>query len=152
MSHRKTNKLDCAPSKETKISQDIRKIWSVSSLSVWRNLPIERTAKTLIRLGGCPGWSESSLGTQSFSWFYHEAATKPTNWIVRPAKTKISQSIRQVWSVSSLGGCPGWSESSLGAQSFSWFYHEVAQMTTTWRLNLQNHFTDKQIRWVANDN
>ena len=24
-------------------------------------LPIERTAKTLIRLGGCPGWSESSL-------------------------------------------------------------------------------------------
>ena len=24
--------------------------------------PIERTAKTLIRLGGCPGWSESSLG------------------------------------------------------------------------------------------
>ena len=27
-------------------------------------LPIERTAKTLIRLGGCPGWSESSLGTK----------------------------------------------------------------------------------------
>ena len=27
-------------------------------------LPIDRTAKTLIRLGGCPGWSESSLGTK----------------------------------------------------------------------------------------
>ena len=27
-------------------------------------LPIERTAKTLIRLGGCPGWSESSLGAK----------------------------------------------------------------------------------------
>ena len=26
-------------------------------------LPNERTAKTLIRLGGCPGWSESSLGS-----------------------------------------------------------------------------------------
>ena len=26
--------------------------------------PIERTANTLIRLGGCPGWSESSL----FAW------------------------------------------------------------------------------------
>ena len=25
-------------------------------------LPTERTTKTLIRLGGCPGWSESSLG------------------------------------------------------------------------------------------
>ena len=27
-------------------------------------LPIERTVKTLIRLGGCTGWSESSLGTK----------------------------------------------------------------------------------------
>ena len=27
-------------------------------------LPTERTAKTLIRLDGCPGWSESSLGTK----------------------------------------------------------------------------------------
>ena len=47
-------------------------------------LPIERTAKTLIslgipqrrliRLGGCPGWSESSLGTHTFSWFWHVVA------------------------------------------------------------------------------
>ena len=29
-------------------------------------LPAERTAKTLIRLGGCPEWSESSLGAHSF--------------------------------------------------------------------------------------
>ena len=29
------------------------------------------TAKTLIRLGGCPGWSESSLGAQSLCWFCH---------------------------------------------------------------------------------
>ena len=28
-----------------------------------------QTAKTLIRLGGCPGWSESSLGAHSFCWF-----------------------------------------------------------------------------------
>ena len=33
-----------------------------------------RTAKTLIKLGGCPGWSESSLGAQSLCWFCHEAA------------------------------------------------------------------------------
>ena len=32
------------------------------------------TAKTLIRLGGCPGWSESSLGAHSFCWFCHIAA------------------------------------------------------------------------------
>ena len=33
-----------------------------------------RTAKTLIRLGGCPGWSESSLGAHSLCWFCHVAA------------------------------------------------------------------------------
>ena len=33
-----------------------------------------RTAKILIRLGGCPGWSESSLGAHSFCWFCHFAA------------------------------------------------------------------------------
>ena len=33
-----------------------------------------RTAKTLIRLGGCPGWSESSLCAHSFCWFCHVAA------------------------------------------------------------------------------
>ena len=33
-----------------------------------------RTAKTLIRLGGCPVWSESSLGAHSFAWFCHVTA------------------------------------------------------------------------------
>ena len=33
-----------------------------------------RTAKTLNRLGECPGWSQSSLGRQSYCWYYHEAA------------------------------------------------------------------------------
>ena len=32
--------------------------------SLVSSLPTERTAKTQIRLGGCPGWSESSLGAQ----------------------------------------------------------------------------------------
>ena len=33
-----------------------------------------RTAKTLSWLGGCPGWSESSLGAQTLCWFCHDAA------------------------------------------------------------------------------
>ena len=37
-------------------------------------VPIELTAKTLIRLGGCPGWFESSLGAHSVCWFCHIAA------------------------------------------------------------------------------
>ena len=32
-----------------------------------------QTAKTLTRLGRCPGWSESSLGAHSFCWFCHVA-------------------------------------------------------------------------------
>ena len=30
--------------------------------------------RILIRLGGCPGWSESLLGACSLCWFCHEAA------------------------------------------------------------------------------
>ena len=41
--------------------------------SLGPSLPIKRTAKILIRLGECPGWSKSSLGAQSFCWFYHIA-------------------------------------------------------------------------------
>ena len=33
-----------------------------------------RPAKTQIRLGGCPGWSEYLLGTQSLCWFCHVTA------------------------------------------------------------------------------
>ena len=33
-----------------------------------------RTAKTLIRQSGCPGWSETSLGAHSVCWFCHVAA------------------------------------------------------------------------------
>ena len=33
-----------------------------------------RTAKTLITLGRCPSWPESSLAAQSVCWFRHEAA------------------------------------------------------------------------------
>ena len=69
-----------------------------------------------------------------------------TEWHVHPAKTQINLGIGSVWSVFAvhsmgslgpklsscrlirLGWCPGWSESSLGAQSFCWFCHEAAQL------------------------
>ena len=86
---------------------------------------------------------------------YHKNAPrhdKTYNVAVRPAKTLISLGIRPVWSESSLCaqwvakgpsflhadsedsdqtgriGCPGWSESSLGAHSLCWFCHETAQI------------------------
>ena len=63
-------------------------------------LSIERTANTLIRLGGCPGWPESSLGAQSFCWFCHEAAQmnqvmrKPVLCHMRTTTMQISLRIR----------------------------------------------------------
>ena len=76
--------------------------------------------------------------------------TTPTKGHVRPAKTQVSLVIRPVWSESSLsawrklgslathwaqsedsdqlGGCLGWSESSLGAHVSMLVYHEAAQM------------------------
>ena len=37
-------------------------------------LPSERRVKTLFRLGGCLGWSESLLDAQSLCWFCHVVA------------------------------------------------------------------------------
>ena len=53
--------------------------------SLGPKLPTERRAKTLIRLGGRQGWSESSLGAQSLCWFCHEAAhlAPPSNRVTK---------------------------------------------------------------------
>ena len=42
--------------------------------SLGPKLPIKPAAKTMIRLGRCSGWSESSLGEHSFCWFCHVVA------------------------------------------------------------------------------
>ena len=73
----KTNKMSVRPAK-TQTSLGIRPVWPESSLSAWRNLGSLAThrvhSEILIRLSGCPGWSESSLGAQSLCWFCHVAA------------------------------------------------------------------------------
>ena len=76
------------------------------------------------------------LGTNSL-------ITGPGEWLsLRRFTSKLSWS----WSWSCgqrrlirLGGCPGWSESSLGAQPHCWFCHEVAQMVL--RQSLQNKYS-----------
>ena len=59
--------MACAPSKDSDQSgHRHEEAWALS-------YPLS-TQRRLIRLGGCTGWSESSLGAQSFCWFCHEAA------------------------------------------------------------------------------
>ena len=56
------------------------RIFAVRLTIAWvLSYPFERTAKTLIRLGICPGWSKSSLGATPFSWFCHEAESAICN-------------------------------------------------------------------------
>ena len=55
---------------KTQVSFGIRPVWSESLLCAqWVAIRTQAfsmlTAKTLIRLGGCPGWSESSVGAQA---------------------------------------------------------------------------------------
>ena len=57
--------------------------------------------------------------------------TKPTKWHVRPTKTQISLGISS----------PGWSESSLGAQSLCWFCREAAQVCLDWFNVAVNNFS-----------
>ena len=65
----KPTKWHVRPAK-TQISLGIRKSdQSLRCCSQWVAIKIRsfltRTAKTLVRLGGCPGWSESSLGAHA---------------------------------------------------------------------------------------
>ena len=82
-SHDKTNKMACAPSED---SDQPGHRPSLISLRCALNGLLRaqcffmRTAKTLNRLGGCPGWSESSLGAQPHYWFCHEA---PQLWFCK---------------------------------------------------------------------
>ena len=77
LEHDKTNKITCAPSEASDqpahwtclISLCCALYWYLRTQTFFR-----RTAKTLIRLGGCPGWSESLLGTHVISLFHHPPA------------------------------------------------------------------------------
>ena len=69
-----------------------------------------RTAKTLIRLGGCPGWSESSLGAYSFCWFCHVAAhfefTCPLTMSIDFLQPKLHINMaKSIWKVDAANTC-----------------------------------------------
>ena len=47
--------------------------------------------RRLIRLGGCPGWSESSLGAHSFCWFCHVSANIYFKNKIRFSENKLTK-------------------------------------------------------------
>ena len=64
MPHDKTNKMACAPSEDSDQPGHLPSLRCLHEETLDPQLSIERTEKTQIRLSGCPGWYESSLGTQ----------------------------------------------------------------------------------------
>ena len=99
----------------------------------FQTLQLVQKYQNLIQIVGVL-WNHDTNENEKLS----QCMTKPAKWSVRPAKTQTILGIRRVWSVSSLcalcvakdpnflqtdsedsnqtGGCPDWSESSLGAQ------------------------------------
>ena len=63
---------ECAPSEDSDQPDQSLRCPHEESLGPYP--PNERTAKTLIRLGRCPGWSESLLGAHSLCSFCYVAA------------------------------------------------------------------------------
>ena len=107
---------------KTPISLGIRRVWSER---LGPQLPIERTAKTLIRLGGFPGWSESSLGAKaillvlsccgSFKPFTTSGLFRPCNlddsicllrgvWFISYIATHLFQIVYRFWSDAGWAG------------------------------------------------
>ena len=81
-------------------------IWATT----WQNQQINvRPAKTQISLGNWPVWSEYSLCAQ---------------WVAEDPRLLHAHSEDS----DQTGWCPGWSESSLGANSFCWFCYVAAHI------------------------
>ena len=68
---------DCAPSQDSDQPghpPSLIRVFTVCMKKAWvLSNPLSAQWR-LLRLGGCPAWSESSLNTQSFCWFSHKAA------------------------------------------------------------------------------
>ena len=64
--------------------------------------------------------------------------TSPSAWSVFAVRMNkapvLSYPFSAQWRLIRLGGCPGWSESLLGAQSSCWFCHIEAHLLISWLL------------------
>ena len=75
----KINKMACAPSEDSDQSghqSSLIRVFAVCMKKAWvLSYPLSAQRRLWSDWAdGCPGWSESSLGAQSFCWFCHEAA------------------------------------------------------------------------------
>ena len=88
--HDKTNKIIFAPSEnydQPGHPPSLIRVFAVRMKKHWvLSYPLSALQR-LIRLGGCPSWSESSLGAQTILLICHEAVQMPKTW----SKTNYEQ-------------------------------------------------------------
>ena len=76
--HDKTNKMACAPSEDSDQPghpPSLIRVFAIRMKEPWvLSCPLS-AQRRLIRLGGCPGWSESSLGAHAIWWVLSCAAS-----------------------------------------------------------------------------
>ena len=82
--HDKTNKVACAPSEDSDQPGHppiLIRVFTIRMKKPWvLSYPLS-AQRSLIRLGGCPGWSESSLGAQVILWVLSRGGSYKKNII-----------------------------------------------------------------------
>ena len=87
--HDKTIKMACAPIEDSYQPGHSPRLISLCcphEETFGPQLPIEHTVKTLVRLGGCPGWSEYSLGAV----YLAHRSRRLIWWVYRIGKPTLS--------------------------------------------------------------
>ena len=125
LQHDKTHKMMCAP------SEDSRSVFSIHSLIwVFAGHTGHFVGFVMLGLTSSPwGSNPETVGRDhnwAASWQNQQNECAPSEDLDQPGHTQAKTLIR-------LGGCPGWSESLLGAQSLCWFCHVVAPMSPVMR-------------------
>ena len=81
--------MTCAPSKDSDQPRHLPSLIRVFAVRMKKAWVLSYPLSTQRRPSRCPGWSESSLGAQSFCWFCHAAAQ------IKMGKSK--QDFMQLW-------------------------------------------------------
>ena len=126
--HNKTNKMTCVPSEDSdqpgRPPSRISLPW-VHEETLGPKLLIECTAKTLIRQGGCPGWSAPLLGAQVillvFSWCGSIINCIEESWCHIPGPLARSDACPP-GNQTFMGSIPGPAHSFVEIWSWNYFY------------------------------
>ena len=93
--HDKINKMACASSEDSDqpgYPPSLIRVFAVRMKKPWvLSYPLSAQRRLWSDLGACPGWSESSLGAQSFCWFCHEAAQIKKHFKRESSDNSLSQ-------------------------------------------------------------